>query len=101
MRRAPSNTKIYNDDMQKEPVKYPVNDPVRQFGPVNDPVKLDKLQRDIVEMMRHNNSVTRPEICQKLAVSLTTVRRTIDKLKAAGIIERTGADKNGRWTVKI
>ena len=91
--------------MQKEPVKYPV----RQFGPVNDPVngsvngpvKLDKLQRDIVEMMRHNSSVTRPEICQKLAVSLTTVRRTIAKLKAAGIIERTGADKNGRWTVKI
>ena len=89
----------------KEPFKYPVNGPVRQFGPVNDPVngpvKLDKLQREIVEMMRHNSSVTRPEICQKLAVSLTTVRRTIAKLKAAGIIERTGADKNGRWTVKI
>ena len=98
---------VRQNDPVNDPVKGivrhndPANDPVKGTVGQNDPAKLNKLQRDIIEMMRHNSTITRPELCSILGVSMPTVRRAIAKLKAAGAIVRVGADKNGKWTVII
>lgn len=67
--------------------------------PVSDPVKLSLLQIDLLEYIKQNTNMTRPELCEKLHVSLATVRRAISLLKELNILKRVGSDKNGHWIV--
>ena len=65
----------------------------------NDPVKLSLLQTDLLEQIKLNIEITRHELCERLNVSLATVRRTIAQLKDMGLLERVGSDKKGHWIV--
>ena len=68
--------------------------------PVNEPVKLSLLQKDLLENIRLNARITRVELVERLNVSLITVKRTIAQLKELGLLERVGSDKSGHWTVR-
>lgn len=90
---------LLNNNYEKREVD-PVNDPVNDS--VNDPVKLQNLlQRDLVSLLLENPDITRPELCERLHVSLATIRRAIAQLKEIKAIERIGSDKSGHWKVKI
>ena len=69
--------------------------------PVNDPVKsFTLLQKDLISLLKETPTITRPELCERLNVSLATIRRAIAQLKELNIIERIGSDKAGYWKVK-
>lgn len=65
----------------------------------NDGVKLNKTQIKIIEIMRNNEHCTAEEIATVVGVEKRTIERNIKYLKEKGLIDRDGADKNGRWIV--
>ncbi|MBQ6449743.1 glycosyltransferase [bacterium] len=60
---------------------------------------LSTLER-VFLMIVDNPQVTRAEMAQKLGINPSAVEKHIDKLKAAGMIERFGGDRGGCWAVK-
>ena len=53
----------------------------------------------ILLLLRRNPSASRREIAATLGTTRSTVRYRLDKLRAAGMIERVGPDKGGHWKV--
>ena len=53
----------------------------------------------ILAVLRQNQSTSRRELAAALGTTQSTVRYRLDKLRAAGRIERVGPDKGGRWKV--
>lgn len=93
-------TELLNNSylLQKnEPANEPANEPVNE--PANEPVKKTLLQKDLMDEMSLNPSVTRLELVERLNVSLISVKRAIAKLKDMNFIERIGADKSGHLVV--
>ncbi len=87
-------TELLNNNYRNQ-----TNDPVNDL--VNDPVKsFTLLQKDLISLLKETPAITRPELCERLNVSLATVRRAIAQLKELNIIERIGSDKAGYWKVK-
>lgn len=68
---------------------------------VNGTVNLSDFEKDILTAISQNPNYTRKQICDVMAVSLSTVSRTIKKLKDLGYINRVGSDKNGYWEITI
>lgn len=68
---------------------------------VNGTVNLSDFEKDILTAISQNPNYTRKQICDVMAVSLSTVSRTIKKLKDLGYINRIGSDKNGYWEITI
>ena len=87
-------TELLNNNYRNQ-----TNDPVNDL--VNDPVKsFTLLQKDLISLLKETPAMTRPELCERLNVSLATIRRAIAQLKELNIIERIGSDKAGYWKVK-
>lgn len=87
-------TELLNNNYRNQ-----TNDPVNDL--VNDPVKsFTLLQKDLISLLKETPAITRPELCERLNVSLATVRRAMAQLKELNIIERIGSDKAGYWKVK-
>lgn len=68
---------------------------------VNDTVKkqIDTVNDTVFSLIKQNNKITAKEICERLKMSLSTVRRKIKDLKENGNIERIGSDKTGHWNI--
>jgi ATP-dependent DNA helicase RecG len=67
--------------------------------PKKPEVFLTDNQKRIIELMRENESITHLKLSEKLGVSAKSIHFLLKKLKENGIIERLGADKNGKWRV--
>ena len=65
----------------------------------NAPVKLTLLQKDLLKQITLTYEITRPELCERLNVSLATIRRNIAQLKEKELIDRVGSDKGGHWVI--
>jgi ATP-dependent DNA helicase RecG len=57
-------------------------------------------EKEIIELIIKDNSITRKAIANKLGLGTTTVYRYIESLKRQGFIERVGGDKGGYWRIK-
>ena len=57
-------------------------------------------EKEIIDLIKKDNYISRTSIAQKLDIGTTTVYRYIDSLKTKGIIERIGGDKGGYWKIK-
>jgi predicted HTH transcriptional regulator len=66
---------------------------------VNAPVKLSKLQQNILNQIKNNNKITYNNLAVNLKANRTTIMRNIAKLKKLKIIQRIGADKSGHWVI--
>lgn len=87
-------SKVYMELLGKMKSKNePVNDPV------NDLVKLEEIERKILEEIENNSNVTRKELAKLLNLSETTIKRKLSNLKQYNIIERVGSDKKGFWKI--
>jgi len=71
-------------------------DPVNDL--VNDPV-ISTLKRNIVNHLKQNPSANYNELADKTGYSTATIKRHIQELKKAGILERIGSDKTGSWKI--
>ena len=76
-----------------------VNDNDRENDTVNDTVKLSNIEKRIFETIIKNPDFTRIQIGESLNIGLSTVSRTIKKLKELGYIKRIGSDKTGYWEI--
>ena len=54
----------------------------------------------ILNLIKEDPLISYDEIAKKLEKSRATISRKISELKKQGIIERVGADKNGKWIIK-
>ena len=65
--------------------------------PVNVPV--NKTEETVLSLLKSNPTLTREELAERSAKTIRTIQRTLTTLKNKGLIERKGADKNGKWVV--
>ncbi len=62
--------------------------------------ELNNIQKGIIGLMLDRPTITQDEMSNLLGVTPRTIRNHIKYLIDNDYIERTGANKNGRWTVK-
>ena len=88
----------YKENLDIDGINDGVNDGVNSK---NDGVKLNSTQKKIIEMMRKNDHCTIDEMAEFAQVKRRAIERNIKSLRERDLILRDGADKNGRWVVKI
>lgn len=54
----------------------------------------------VLDVIRDNPNLTKPQIARTLHIGKSTVDRAIESLKMRGMIERVGSNKSGYWKVK-
>ena len=60
-----------------------------------------KTQMEIVRIMKEEPVVSTSEMAKRLGVNRSALSKHIKRLKEAGLIERIGGDKGGKWVVKV
>jgi ATP-dependent DNA helicase RecG len=58
-------------------------------------------QQKILEMMLANPKVSRDAIATQIGITTRGVQKSINVLKAAGLVERVSAAKGGHWVVNV
>ncbi len=71
------------------------------YTDTNVGIKLNSTQKKILSMLSKNPSLISAKLAKILNVQIRTVERNIQKLKKEGILDRSGANKDGVWVVKI
>ena len=56
-------------------------------------------QKEILELIKQNNSITRGRLSNKLKINSSAIQKHIEKLKEKGLLKRIGPDKGGSWKV--
>ena len=54
----------------------------------------------ILDIIANNPQITQAELSEMTGLTRRGIEWNISKLKAKGLIERVGANKNGYWKVK-
>ena len=71
----------------------PTNDPI------NDPIKLDAREKQIIELLREEADLTRKEMAERLECSDSTIKRALQSMVEKGAIKRIGSNKKGEWII--
>ena len=71
------------------------------YTDTNVGIKLNSTQKKILSMLSKNPSLISAKLAKILNVQIRTVERNIQKLRKEGILDRSGANKDGVWVVKI
>ena len=61
--------------------------------------KFNVHDRMVLEAIQQNSYFTVAQLVSQLGISESTIRRAIRKLRTNGLIQREGANKNGKWVV--
>ena len=67
--------------------------------PLNDPLKLSSLEKDILKLIVKENQSTYDNLAISLSVSSATIKRAFRNLKVNGCIIRKGSKKIGYWMI--
>ena len=62
-------------------------------------VKITANQKKILEAIKQKPFVTQEELSSIVGIAKLNINKNMKKLQEQGIIERVGADKNGKWIV--
>ena len=68
-------------------------------GKNEENAKLTETQKSIISLMLDSPTITQDALSKLLGVNIRTIQRNIKTLIEMGLIERTGATKNGEWIV--
>jgi len=63
-------------------------------------IRLNQTQRRILDEIRKNPNITKPELAEKLKLGKTSIDKGISVLKKNQWIERVGSNKSGYWRIK-
>ena len=82
-----------------------MNDTINEEVPNNDTINRtgknsEKTTQKILELMQTDPTISIDELATKCNLSRDGINYNIKSLKNAGLIEREGAKKNGKWIVK-
>ncbi len=90
--------KAYSFSQNMISVTIPFNRPKQlKNEPVNEPVKLTKSAKKVLQALKTNSESTIDEIVTSISVSRETVKRST--LSEKGLIKRVGSDKTGHWEI--
>ncbi len=78
--------------------RMPASDTVNDT--VNDTVKLTENQRRLLEILKRDPTATMDALAKQVGIARRNVALNLKKLQEARLLERIGADRNGRWVVK-
>ncbi|MDO4481061.1 MAG: helix-turn-helix domain-containing protein, partial [Erysipelotrichaceae bacterium] len=56
-------------------------------------------QEKIIHAIKENPFVTQEELSQIVGIAKLNINKNMKKLQEQNLIERIGADKNGKWVV--
>ena len=56
---------------------------------------------EIIAQINLDSEMTVEEIAKKIGKSVSTVEKTVKRLRDAGVIKRVGSRKTGRWKIQI
>jgi ATP-dependent DNA helicase RecG len=87
----------HHETIESETTRDPVNDPVN--GPVNVPV--NDRQKWFLNQTGKGIRVSSSQLAAHWDISLKTAKRDIAYLKQKGLIEFSGAPKNGYYRLKV
>ena len=62
--------------------------------------KITVNQKKILEAVKQNPFLTQGELSEIVGISKLNINKNMKKLQEAGLLERIGADKNGKWQIK-
>ncbi len=62
--------------------------------------RLNNTQKQILELIKENSSITQKEMAEQIGMALPTIRKNVQILKNKGILTREGATKKGIWIIK-
>lgn len=71
----------------------PINDPI------NDLIKLDGRELQIIELLREAPDLTRKELAVQLECSDSTIKRCLKSMVEKGVLKRIGSNKKGEWII--
>lgn len=86
-------------------IKADKNEPLNtdlkvQNGPLNHLAgKVSLVEMAVLQLIADNPSIKIEDIATNTKKSRSTIKRAIDRLREKGIIERSGAKKNGSWKI--
>lgn len=60
---------------------------------------IPRTQQRILEEIKNNPSITKPELCTALGLGKTSIDRGISALRKTGMLSRVGSNKTGYWMV--
>ena len=63
-------------------------------------VSLSKSEEKVLNALREDNKLTIAKISQLTGLSVSGVKKIINALKVAGLLERKGSSKSGEWIIK-
>lgn len=63
-------------------------------------VVINDIERQVLDMLRGDSSLSAAALAEKLEMSARQIRRILASLKEKQIIERIGSNKTGSWLVK-
>ena len=66
---------------------------------VNVGVKLSARERDLLELLRLDGTLTAARIAETYSISTRQAERLLTGLKRKGLLVRVGPDKSGHWEV--
>ena len=66
---------------------------------VNDSVKLSATDAKVLAEIKRSPHATRSALASSIGVAISTIDRSVKRLKDVGLIERIGSDKAGCWKV--
>ena len=72
-----------------------------KFGENEGEFGENKIQTSILKIMCKNPTVSAKRIAGEIGLSARGVEKNIHELKKAGLLERVGPNKGGRWIVKL
>ena len=71
----------------------------RPSGSMQEKLKLTDLQSQIIDIIKKDSSITMDEISAKIGLGRTSVYNQIKALREAGVLNRVGRKKDGRWVI--
>ena len=63
--------------------------------------KITVNQKKILEAVKQNPFLTQEELSEIVGISKLNINKNMKKLQEVGLLERIGADKNGKWQIKV
>jgi Predicted transcriptional regulator containing an HTH domain and an uncharacterized domain shared with the mammalian protein Schlafen len=102
MMRKPSSSSA--ESSEKSPEQYPENEEQypenEEKCPENEGKTTQKTAQKILVAISQNPRVSRKELAVIVNRTPNAVKRQLEKLKAANLIQRIGPDKGGQWQIK-
>lgn len=75
----------------------PINEPIKDLK--NELINLTAREKDIVNLLHENSSMTHGGMAERLSCSESTVKRALQSMVKKGIVKRIGSNKKGEWII--